>query len=155
MRITTMTRYGMRAVFDIAYYYEDMPIHTNDISLRQEIPVRYLEQILYRLKKADFIKTHRGPTGGYSLAKEPHMITLGDICRAVDEPLDPVCCVDNEPRRFKPCNRAEQCVTKPIWIEVGRRIKDYFDSVTIADLCEDAAKKKIKKDLSNSFDKSI
>ena len=76
---------------------------------------------------------------------------MRDIVRAVDEPLDLVCCISDT----KACNRPEQCPTRPIWQETSRRIKDYLDTVTIADLCEDASKKGVKKDTSHSFDYNI
>ena len=155
MRITTMTRYGTRAVFDIAYHFEGIPIHIKDISSRQEIPIRYLEQIFNKLKRSDFIKSERGPGGGYRLAKDPNMITVGDVVRAVEEPLDLVYCVAPEAENGNSCHRAEQCVTRSVWREAGRKIKNYFDSVTIADLCEDASKKNVRKESNHRFDYSI
>lgn len=113
--------------------------------------MKFLEQIFNRLKKADFINSVRGPGGGYELIKDPSEITVGDIVRAVEEPLDLVCCVNDA----KTCERAEQCPTRPIWQETSRRIKEYLDSVTIADLCEDACKKGIKQDLHHPFDYNI
>ena len=151
MMLTKMTRYGTRAVFDIAYNSSDLPLQVRDIAKRQEIPLRFLEQIFYRLKKADFIKSERGPGGGYVLTKDPSEITVGDIVRAVDESLDVVCCVSDA----KACDRADQCPTRPIWQEASRRVKDYFNAVTIADLCEDARKKGVKKDLNHPFEYNI
>ena len=95
MLLTKMTRYGTRAVFDIAYHSSGSPVHLRDVAMRQEMSVKHLEQIFHKLKKADFIKSERGPTGGYSLIKNPREITVGDIVRAVDEPLDLVCCVSD------------------------------------------------------------
>ena len=155
MFLTTMTRYGTRAVFDIAYNALGLPVNVSDIAKRQEIPVRYLEQIFHKLKKADFIQSKKGPSGGYVLTKDPSEITVGDIVRAVDESLDLVCCVSAEPGEPQACLRAEQCVTRPVWQEVSRRIKDYLDTVTIADLCEDAKKKGVKKDSNHPFDFNI
>jgi Rrf2 family protein len=151
MMLTKMTRFGTRAVFDIAYNSSGSPVQVRDIAKRQEIPLRFLEQIFHKLKKADFIKGERGPSGGYVLTKDPSEITVGDIVRAVDESLDVVCCVSDT----KPCHRADQCVTRPIWQEASRKIKDYLDTVTIADLCEDACKKGIKQDLNHPFDYNI
>ena len=148
MILTKMTRFGTRAVFDIAYNSSGLPLQVKDIAKRQELPLKFLEQIFHKLKKADFIKSVRGPSGGYVLAKDPREISIGDIVRAVDEPLDLICCVSNE----KSCGRTEQCPTRPIWQETSRRIKEYLDSVTIADLCEDACKKGLKQELNHPFD---
>ena len=151
MMLTKMTRFGTRAVFDIAYNSSGLPVQVKDIAKRQELPLKFLEQIFNRLKKADFIKSVRGPGGGYELTKDPSEITVGDIVRAVDEQLDLVCCVSDT----KTCTRAEQCSTRSVWEETSRRVQEYLDTFTIADLCEDAQKKGVEKDTSHSFDYNI
>ena len=151
MILTKMTRFGTRAVFDIAYNSSGLPVQVKDIAHRQELPLKFLEQIFHKLKKADFINSVRGPGGGYELTKDPSEITVGDIVKAIDEPLDLVCCVSDT----EACGRGEQCVTRPIWQETSKRIKEYLDTVTIADLCEDAQKKGVKKDSNHHFDYSI
>ena len=155
MRLTTMTRYGTRALFDIAYHAVGLPVPAQEISTRQEIPIRYLEQIFNRLKKAKLIKSKKGPSGGYVLSQVPEQITVGDIARAVKEPLDLVYCGSDNSSNGSGCHRAEQCVTRPVWQEASNRIKGYFDSVTIGDLCESAKKKGIKKELNHPFDYNI
>lgn len=151
MILTKMTRFGTRAVFDIAYNASGLPVQVKDIAQRQELPLKFLEQIFHKFKKADFIKSIRGPHGGYVLTKDPSEITVGDIVRAVDEQLDLVCCVSDS----RTCNRAEQCPTKPVWEETSRRVQEYLNSVTIADLCEDACKKGVKQELNHPFDYNI
>ena len=152
MRLTTMTRYGTRAVFDLAYNYEGIPIHIKDISSRQEIPMRYLEQIFSKLKRSEFIKSERGPGGGYSLAKDSHEITVGDVIRAAKEDVNLVSCVCIEAEKDKPCQIEDQCVTKAVWKEAGRKVMSFLDSVTIASLCEDARHNVIRKDLNCTFE---
>ena len=151
MMLTKMTRFGTRAVFDIAYNSSGLPVQVKDISQRQELPLKFLEQIFHKFKKADFIKSQRGKHGGYVLTKDPTEITVGDIARAVDEQLDLVCCVSDN----KTCNRAEQCPTRLVWEETSRRVQEYLDSVTIADLCEDARKKGVKQEMNHPFDYNI
>ena len=119
MRLTTKSRYGARAIFDIAYHSTGVPIQIKDISERQEIPPRYLEQIFHKLKKANIVKSVRGPGGGYVLAKDPQRITIGDVIQAVREPIDPVYCVDDGTERNEKCSRAEKCVTRLVWKEAG------------------------------------
>jgi len=155
VKLTTMTRYGTRAVFDIAYHSVGLPVPAEEISTRQEIPLRYLEQIFHKLKRAKLLKSKKGPSGGYILAQAPENITVGDIIRAVKEPLDLVFCVSAEAENGKDCHRAEQCVTRPVWEEAGRLIKDYFNSITITDLCENARSKDVKKESRHPFDYSI
>lgn len=155
MRLTTMSRYGTRAIFDIAYHSTGLPVQVKDIAERQQIPIKYLEQIFHKLKKADFIKSERGPGGGYVLTKDPRHIKVGDIINAVQEHTDLVACVCDSAEKGNPCVREEQCVTRSVWQEAARLIRDYFDSVTIADLCEDAGRKHIKKEIHHPFEYSI
>ena len=136
MRLTTKSRYGTRAIFDLSYNYVGRPVQVKDISIRQEIPLRYLEQIFRQLKQANIVKSVRGPAGGYVLAKDSHKITLRDIIQAMKEPINPVFCVDNGCENGKTCSRADQCVTRPVWEEAGKKIAQFFDSITISDLCE-------------------
>lgn len=155
MRLTTKSRYGARAIFDIAYHSTGVPIQIKDISERQEIPPRYLEQIFHKLKKANIVKSVRGPGGGYVLAKDPQRITIGDVIQAVREPIDPVYCVDDGTERNEKCSRAEKCVTRLVWKEAGEKITKFFDSITISDLCEKARDMGVKKDMRHPFDYSI
>lgn len=155
MRLTTKSRYGTRAIFDIAYHSAGVPVQIKDISQRQEIPPRYLEQIFQKLRKANIVKSVRGPGGGYVLVKDPHEISVRDIIQAVREPIDPVFCVDKEARHNKNCSKSRQCVTRLVWEEAGEKITEFFDSITIGDLCERARNLGVKKDMKHPFDYSI
>jgi Rrf2 family protein len=155
MKLTTMSRYGTRAVFDIAYNSMGLPVQVKDIAERQQVPIKYLEQIFHKLKKTDFLKSERGPEGGYVLTKDPDDITVGDIIRGVQEDTDLVSCVCDSAANGKPCARESQCVTRSVWQKAARQITDYFNSVTLADLCEDARKKNIKKETKHPFEYSI
>jgi Rrf2 family protein len=150
-----MSRYGTRAIFDIVYHSAGLPVQIKDISKRQEIPIRYLGQIIHRLKKAKIVESVRGPSGGYVLARDPSEITVGDIFKAVGEPTNLVFCVDPEAEDGDSCNREEQCVTRLIWEEAGRKVADCFNSITIADLCKKAEKLSVKKDMKHPYDYSI
>jgi len=155
MKRTKDSRYGTRAVFDIAYHSTGRPVQIKDIAERQKIPIKYLEQIFYKLKEADFIKSERGPGGGYLLIKDLNEITVGDIIRAVKEHTGLVACVCDSVEVGKPCEQEDQCVTKAIWQKATRQITQYFNSVTMADLCEEARRKNIKREGNNSFEYSI
>jgi Rrf2 family protein len=155
MRLTTMSRFGTRAIFDIAYHSLGMPVSVKDVSERQEIPSKYLEQIFHKLKKIGIVKGTRGPSGGYVLAQDPGKITVGDIIRAVQEQTSLVHCVDPEAEGYESCPREGQCVTRLLWKEAGRKAMDLFDSVTISDLCEKAGKMNVKRDVRHSYDYSI
>jgi Rrf2 family protein len=145
MRLSTKSRYGVRAIFDIAYHSEGLETQVKDISRRQEISPRYIEQIFQKLKRAGIIDSKRGPKGGYFLIRKPDEITVGEIIRVTEGDIDPVLCLDPNDRD-RPCGRSKECVTRVIWNEAGNRLKEYFDSVTLKDLCEKAQKMGIKRE---------
>jgi Rrf2 family protein len=145
LRFSTRTRYGVRAIFDIAYNGGTSGVQIKDISRRQEISPRYLEQIFHKLKKAGIVQSKRGPAGGYRLAKKAKDLTVGEIARVTEGSIEPVRCIDPD----KPggnCNRLDNCVTRLMWEEAGKRLKDYLDSVTIQDLCDKAREMGVERD---------
>jgi Rrf2 family protein len=150
MRLSTQSRYGVRAIFDIAYHSEGIETQVKNISRRQGISQRYLEQIFQKLKKAGIVGSKRGPSGGYFLRKKPEGITVGEVIRITEGGIDPVLCVNPEDSS-QPCKRSGECVTQIVWNEAGKRLKDYFDSVTIKDLCKLAKDMGLKKDLDKRF----
>jgi Rrf2 family protein len=132
MRLSTKTRYGTRAVLDIALHAQQGPVHLGDISERQEISRKYLGQIIGQLLTAGILESIRGPQGGYILNRLPNEIRLGEIIRTLDGSLAPVRCVD------KPdlCNRTERCVTREVWTKAKESMESLFDQITVADLME-------------------
>jgi Rrf2 family iron-sulfur cluster assembly transcriptional regulator len=150
MRLSTQSRYGVRAIFDIAYHSEGLETQVKDISRRQGISQRYLEQIFQKLKRAGIIGSKRGPSGGYFLSKKPENITVGEVIRVTEGGIIPVLCVNPE-NSTQPCERSGECVTQIIWNEAGKRLKEYFDSITIKDLCNQAQEMGLKKHLDKRF----
>ena len=138
MKLSTRGRYGLRAMLDIAINQGDGPITLHSISERQGISVGYLEQLMVPLKKEGLIRSVRGAQGGYLLAREPEKITVGDVIRALEGPIAPVACVSEDfPEE---CDRAEGCVTRLVWAKVRDSIAEVLDSLTLADLIEEANK---------------
>jgi Rrf2 family protein len=150
MRLSTQSRYGVRALFDIAYNSEGLETQVKDISRRQGISPRYIEQIFQKLKRGGIVGSKRGPSGGYFLNKKAEEITVGDIIRITEGGIDPVLCIDPEDPS-QPCDLLGECVTRLIWNEAGNRLKEYFDSVTIKDLCGMAQKMGLRKELDQRF----
>jgi len=150
MRLSTKSRYGVRAIFDIAYHSEGLETQVKDISRRQGISPRYIEQIFQSLKRAGIVSGKRGPAGGYFLRKKPEEITIGEIVRITEGGIDPVLCLNPEDSG-QPCNKLSECVTRIVWNEAGKRLKDYFDSVTINDLCKIAQERGLKRELDRRF----
>ena len=150
MKLSTQSRYGVRAIFDIAYHSEGLETQVKDISRRQGISQRYLEQIFQKLKRAGIVGSKRGPAGGYFLGKKPEDITIGEIIQITEGNISPVRCVNVEDSS-QVCERFNECVTQVVWNEAGKRLKEYFDSVTIKDLCGLAKEMGIKKDFYRKF----
>ena len=137
MRISTRGDYATRALQDLALHYDQGPIAIEKIATRQGLPVRYLEQLLLTLKRAGFLLSKRGVNGGYSLAKPPARITLGEILRTVDGPIEAIYCVD-QPQE---CARGSDCVLRDVWSEVGRAVSAVVDHTTLQDLCDRSRQK--------------
>lgn len=151
MKLSTKTRYGVRALFDMAYHAGTLPVQIKDISRRQAISPRYLEQIFQELKKAGLLRSRRGPQGGYNLARKPEEITLGQIVNATEGRTSLVDCTDEKRGRKKNCDFDNLCVTQGVWREAARRLDDYFASVSLKDLCDEATKLGLEKELDHRF----
>lgn len=151
MKLSTKSRYGLRALFDMAYHSGTLPAQIKDISRRQAISPRYLEQIFQDLKKAGLLKSKRGPQGGYQLARKPHEITVREIIQAAEGEMALVDCAKEERGRKKKCDFDNQCVTQKIWSEATRQLNAYFESVTLKDLCEEAKSMGLEKELDHRF----
>jgi Rrf2 family transcriptional regulator, iron-sulfur cluster assembly transcription factor len=136
MRLSTKTRYGVRAVFDIAYHGHGEPqaaaTQARDIARREDIPLRYLEQIFQDLKRAGLVESKRGPRGGYYLKKEPAAITLAEVVRALQGPIEEMFIVEEDDAGGKAASSRQ--VTTALWKDLAGHVSSWFDSVTIADL---------------------
>ena len=129
MKLSTRGRYGARAALELALQYGSGPVMVREIAEHQEISERYLEHILNSLRASGIVRSTRGARGGYELARIPSDITLGDVIRSLEGPLDVVnCTYDNS------CRRAPGCVTWEIWCEVRDAIEGVLDGVTLEDL---------------------
>jgi Rrf2 family protein len=104
-----------------------------EISARQEISEKYLEQLFLKLRRAGLIRSVRGPGGGYLLARDAKKITMKDILRTVEGPLTPVFCVDEPPSRK--CKRAQDCAIRIFWEELGKKILECLEKQTLGALC--------------------
>ena len=133
MKISTKGRYALRLMLDMAINNTGNPIRIKDIAARQNISDKYLEQIVSVLNKAGFVKSIRGPQGGYKLTKRPEQYTVGMILRLTEGSLAPVSCLDDE---VNMCDRQEECVTLILWRKLDDAIKSVIDNVTLADLLE-------------------
>jgi Rrf2 family protein len=151
MRISTAARYGVRAVFDVAYHGAGQATQIKDISRRQHISQRYLEQIFNKLLKGGILNSRRGPKGGYMLARDPSEITVMDIIEVAQGPIVPVYCLAEGQMEKMDDSIFTSCVTRHVWEQTQKLLVEYFQSVTIADLCSMAKKKGVSRDLDHNF----
>lgn len=133
MKISTKGRYALRVMIDLAIYNTGEYIPLKAISDRQQITVKYLEQIVPLLNRAGYLKSSRGNNGGYKLAKEPKEYTIGDILRTTEGSIAPIACLEDSENQ---CNRSSECMTLSFWKGLYDVINQYVDSVTLADLVE-------------------
>lgn len=145
MRLTTKSRYGTRLILDLAVYGKDKPVPLSEVSNRQNISLKYLEQLTRKLKKSGLITSHRGPAGGHMLAKSPKEISIGDIVRVLEESTVITDCAEQENQVCGICNRAGDCLSRWVWVEASRAMFDRLDKITVLSLLSienDAFKKK-------------
>lgn len=133
MKISSKGRYALRLMLDIAQHDNGTPVRIKDISSRQEISDKYLEQIISILNKAGFVRSIRGPQGGYLLTHKPEEYTVGMILRLTEGSMAPVACLEGEENT---CNRSENCVTLRVWERLKDAIDGVLDHITLADLLE-------------------
>jgi Rrf2 family protein len=132
MKISTKIRYGARAMLELAYRYGEGPVELKEIAKKENISLKYLEQVIIPLRAAGLIKSIRGSKGGYSLAKRPSEICLNDLIEILEGPINLVECLKDP----KGCQKSPLCVTREIWKEVSDAINGIFHSVTLQDMID-------------------
>ena len=140
MKLTTKGRYAVMAMADLALNSKKGPTSLNEISLRQNISLAYLEQIFIKLKSKKLVKSTRGATGGYILDKSPAEIKLSNIIHAVDEEVKMLNCKKQSKRGCT--NKSTKCITHNLWDELDQHINGFFEKVKLQDL--------VKQNLENS-----
>jgi Rrf2 family protein len=118
-------------LLDLAEHKNDGFVSLKDISERQGISKKYLEQIVTLLSRPDILRTNRGNKGGYMLAKEPDKYTVGQILRITEGGLSPVSCLEDNPIQ---CDQQSECKTLPVWQGLEKVINQYLDGITLADI---------------------
>jgi Rrf2 family iron-sulfur cluster assembly transcriptional regulator len=137
MRLTTKGRFAVTAILDLAMSQNGGPVSLAGISERQGISLSYLEQLFGKLRRNELVSSVRGPGGGYLLAKNLAEVSVADIIRAVDEPIDATSCGGREN-----CHDDQKCITHDLWAGLNEHIFDYLSSVKLATL---VAKQKERK----------
>ena len=131
MKITYKGDYALKALLDLAVHYEQGVSTIHEVAKRINAPVKFLEQVLLELKNGGFVESRRGNVGGYQLAKDPSDITVGQVVRFMDGPIEPIACVE---KGYSGCTDTYKCVFKRIWQKVFHATSDIIDNVTFDDL---------------------
>jgi Rrf2 family protein len=119
-------------MLDLAQRYDEGPVQISDIAKRQDISVKYLEQLIIPLKKVNFIKSFRGPKGGHMLARSPGKITVGDIVKVLEGGIDLASCIEKP----EECNRSNDCLTRGVWKEATDAMFEKLNSITLTKMIE-------------------
>ena len=133
MRISTKGRYAMQLMLDLARYNTGEPISLKDISKRQEISEKYLEQNISLLNKGGFVRSVRGAQGGYLLNRDPKDYKVGEILRITEGDLAPVACLDQNSME---CEKRTGCATVRLWQMIDDAVSSVVDKVTLQDLLD-------------------
>ncbi|MEW5900691.1 MAG: Rrf2 family transcriptional regulator [Acidobacteriota bacterium] len=134
MRLSTKGEYASRAMLELSLHYEEKPLHIRDIAKVQDIPQRFLEHILLQLKRAGYLRSRKGPEGGYTLSRPPAEITVAEVIRVMDGPLAPIDCVSVTAHEI--CPHESSCGLKWLWQEVRDSVAEILERTTFADLAK-------------------
>jgi len=130
MKLSTRTRYGMRAIIELAQYEGTRPLQLKTIAERQEISIKYLEQLMGLLRSAGLVRSVRGSKGGYALGRPQDQIKVSDIFRCLEGTVTTTECVEDK----DVCKRSADCVARELWMEIEASIHQVLESITLADM---------------------
>ena len=131
MRLTTKGRFAVTAMLDLALNATEGPVTLAGISSRQKISLSYLEQLFGKLRRRELVESVRGPGGGYHLARDAAQVSVADIVRAVEEPIDSTQCGGREN-----CHDNQRCMTHDLWEELNSTVYGFLDGVKLSHLVE-------------------
>jgi Rrf2 family protein len=135
MRLTARSEYGLLALIDLGVRFGDGPVSAREISLRQGVPAKFLEQLLGGLRKAGLVSAVRGAHGGFALTRDPGQITVLEVVEALEGPLAPTSCDGGAL-----CGRSGACAAAGVWARATEALRDVFVTTTIADLSDRQAR---------------
>jgi Rrf2 family iron-sulfur cluster assembly transcriptional regulator len=141
VKLSNKGRYGVRALFDLAFHGGGAAAQIREIAERQSIPPRFLEQIFQDLRRAGLVSSKRGPRGGYQLTRSPREITLGDVIRALEGKLSPYILEED----MAGGDASSIAITEAAFAELAQRIEACFEQVTLEQLCQRAEEQGVKR----------
>ncbi len=131
MRLSTKGQYAVRAIVTLSCHETGKPVTLKAISQEEGISLSYLEQLFVKLRRGAIVKSVRGPGGGYVLAKPASEISVGEVIAVVEEPLNPVACLDDD---SETCVRANKCITQKVWKGLAEKMAEFLNSISIESL---------------------
>jgi Rrf2 family protein len=134
MKITFKGDYALKAVLDLALHYGGAPVTIHEVAKHIDAPVKFLEQVLLDLKRGGFIESRRGKVGGYLLSKPPEAITIGEVIRFMDGPIEPIACVKEG---YSKCGDIYKCAFRGIWKKVFQVTSEIVDNTTFEDMVKE------------------
>ena len=144
MRLSSKTRIGLQALYDMAFHCRGQQAQAKEIALRQRIPVRTLEDVLQELRKAGLIEAQRGPRGGYTLARPPADITMSEIVHALEGPVERLFALQQQPPSADTADKAD--VPDLVWRDVVGRIAAVLGETTLGDFVSRAERNGAQRD---------
>ncbi len=138
MKITHKGDYALKAILDLSLHHHEGLVTIQTLAKRIDAPAKFLEQVLLELKRGGFIKSYRGKVGGYQLSRPAKDISVGDVVRFIDGPLEPIACVNQS---YTNCKDLHHCVFRPIWKKVSKTTSEIVDNITFEDLVKDVKAK--------------
>lgn len=144
MKLSVRGEYALRAVLVLGLHYDQSVVRIQTVSEEQNIPKRFLEQILNDLKSAGIVQSRRGIAGGYRLARSPEQISLAAVVRHIEGALAPVSCVSERFYEKCSCPDEARCAIRAVMAEVRAAVVNIMERVTVADLCERSRKLKLE-----------
>lgn len=134
-KLSSRGEYGLRAMRVLAEKGAFQPVPLETIAREEDISINYLEQLFLRLRRADLVKSVRGPNGGYQLKRSPEKISVGKILRSVEGPIAPQLCVLSLPKGER-CSRINKCSSRDLWVRLAKKIEDVLEQNSLKDLME-------------------
>jgi Rrf2 family cysteine metabolism transcriptional repressor len=135
MRLTARSEYGLLALIDLGVRYGGGPVSAREVSERQGVPGKFLEQLLGALRKAGLVSAVRGARGGFELTRDPSSITVLEVVEALEGPLAPTSCDGGSL-----CGRSGACAAAGVWGKATQALREVFETTTLADLSKRQAK---------------
>ncbi len=143
MKVSYKGDYALKTLLELAFNYNKGVLSIQELAKKGDIPEKFLEQVLLILKKGGFVDSKRGVSGGYFMAKSPDSITVGDVIRFIEGPVEPIACAGK--KDYRDCKDFKSCILKDIWSQVYTATSLVIDTITFAELVRRSeARKKAK-----------